>query len=74
MPSAMIATASFCSSGEPSIWWRSSISSWSGIRVLAQCTAPVPIPKRARNRPVPRRMLDVSTAPAEVSSPSGTTK
>ena len=33
--------------------WRSSATSWSGIRVFAQCTMPMPMPSIAKAVPMP---------------------
>ena len=54
-PSLRIATASARSSSVPRCRCRYSTRSSSGIRVLAQCTAPAPMPNSARNRPNPSR-------------------
>ena len=43
--------------------WRSSTTSSSGIRVLAQCTAPKPMPSRPSAMVTPRAKLDALVSP-----------
>src|SRR3954452_16085143 len=57
-PSWRMPTASPRSTSDPRSRCRSSTRSSSGIRVLAQWTAPAPIPNSARKRPIPRPSVD----------------
>ena len=43
--------------------WRSSTTSSSGMRVLAQCTAPKPMPSRPRAMVTPSARLDALVTP-----------
>ena len=67
-PVRMISTASARTSSEPRRAWRSSTTSLSGIRVLAQCTAPTPMKNNDTAMPMPRPSVD---ALIEAKSPSG---